>query len=393
MNILKIFRFDRKLINFLLWVSFGLGFSMSVILSTIGLMEGFEKDLLTALNKSNGDFSISKELTNEDLGDITLRLSEKYPTITSTGYYKSEAFLVGSDRQSKGVIMLAGEFNNNSSFNFFYNKEMNLKKGDAYIGEDLAEELGIKQGDSFRSLISSKEGSALVIKNFVVKGFFKTNLYEKDSRLAIVSIADFFSEKDILYNHSIFSFNYPYLPFEQQKDRLFALNELLFNIDKELYATPYWDDYSTLIEAVEIEKVSILIVLQVIVLVSVFNLLSFLIFFREKKIKELFTLHAIGLTPKKINQVWYYLSTYLWVSSVMLSVILVAIFGKVLEFISSQMMPKNIYHLGEINIYLSFENYIIVYVISLCWILLMTFALTRKFKSDSLLRGLRQQYS
>jgi len=125
----------------------------------------------------------------------------------------------------------------------------------------------------------------------------------------------------------------------------------------------------------------------------VFNLLSFLIFFREKKIKELFTLHAMGLTPSKINKIWYLISFSLWANSIFMSFLLVSLFKKLLFVISKNMMPKSIYHLGTINLYITNESYIIVYVLSLCWIVSMTYILTRKFKSDSLLRGLRQQYS
>ena len=136
-----------------------------------------------------------------------------------------------------------------------------------------------------------------------------------------------------------------------------------------------------------------MLVLQIIVVVSVFNLISFLIFFREKKIKELFTLHALGLSPKEINLIWYKLSMVLWLCAVFVSNILVLVFGKILVLISENIMPKNIYHLGKINLYLSLENYIVVYTASLCWIFLMTLFLVRKFRADSLLRGLRQQYA
>ena len=392
LNLIKILRLDKKLLIFLLWVSFGLGFSMSIILSTIGLMEGFERDLLVALNKSNGDFSINLTMSESDLASLTLNLAKDYPSITSTGFYKSEVFLVGNNEQSKGAVLLAGNFQKNEMPMLKEIKNFNLKNGQAIVGEDLARELGLQLGDKFRALLSDGEGKGFAIKNFEIISFFKTNLYEKDSRVVLVNIGEFFLNEDVNFNYSIFNFNFPFDDFKTQKSRIDSLNEKLFSIDENLYALPYWDEHSTLIEAVEIEKISILVVLQVIVIVSVFNLLSFLIFFREKKIKELFTLHAMGFSPKKISRIWYFVSFSLWSGAIVVSTLLTSIFGAILSYISQTIMPKNIYHLGKINLYISIENYFAVYLISCCWILLMTFFLSRKFNGDSLLRGLRQQY-
>ena len=82
---------------------------MSVILSTIGLMEGFERDLLGALNKVNGDFTISKSMDLNQVAIVRDRLKEKYKTLTSKHFYKSDAFLVGGSKESKGVALIGGK--------------------------------------------------------------------------------------------------------------------------------------------------------------------------------------------------------------------------------------------------------------------------------------------
>jgi len=365
---------------------------MSIILSTIGLMEGFERDLLSALNKSNGDFSISSLMKREDLNALADSLKKDYPSLTAAGFYKSEVFLVGKNKESKGAIILAGDLQKNIIPLIQNLSSFKLRKGQAIVGEDLARELRLKKGETFRALIPEGKGNGFVIKNFEISELFKTNLYEKDSRVVLVDIKEFFPTEEVAFNYSVFNFNFPFDDFSTQKDRIKILNDQLYSMDENLYALPYWDEYSTLIEAVEIEKISILVILQVIVIVSVFNLLSFLIFFREKKIKELFTLHALGFSPDKISRIWYFVSFSLWGGSIIVSIILTNIFGQLLSYISQNLMPKNIYHLGKINLYISIENYFVVYLISCCWILLMTYFLSRKFRGDSLLRGLRQQY-
>ena len=392
LNFIKILRLDKKIGMFLLWVAFGLGFSMSVILSTIGLMEGFERDLLSALKKSNGDFSVNGSFSSGDVELIKKHLLKKYPSLTTKSFLKSEVFLVGKRELSKGAVILSTDFKENKLF-ALRNLSTNPGSGEAIVGEDLGKELKLNVGDSFRVLMRQNDSNGFSIRNFKVADYFKTNLYEKDSRFVYIDIDEFSSHEETVFNHLIFDFNFPYDSFSLQKERIEVVNDELYAFDENLYAVPYWDDYATLIDAVEIEKNSILLVLQIIVVVSVFNLVSFLIFFREKKIKELFTLHALGLSPREINRIWFKLSTVLWLCAVVVSNILVLVFGKILVLISENIMPKNIYHLGTINLYLSLENYVVVYTASLCWIFLMTFLLVRKFRADSLLRGLRQQYA
>ena len=391
MQLTKIFRLDKKLMVFLLWVCFGLGFSMSVILSTIGLMEGFERDLLGALNKVNGDFTISRSLDSNQIDVVIGRLREKFPTLTSKHFFRSDAFLVGESKESKGVSLIGGQSKDFHDL-FKIPQHLSLKVGEVLIGEDLSRELNVQVGDRLRALLSGTGKSNFDIKQLTVSGIFKTNIYEKDSRLGIVHVETIQEDLNEL-NFSIFNFNYPKVSLSAEKERLKVVNNILLSIDEDIFAIPYYHDYATLIEAVEIEKFSILIVLQVIVVVSLFNLLSFLIFFREKKISELFTLNALGVSPRKIRNLWYRISLAIWGGAIVITLVLVQLFSLILEIISENLMPKNIYHLGKINLYLSQDSYLLVFFIGLGWIFLMTFLLTRKFKSDSLLKGLRQQYS
>ena len=212
------------------------------------------------------------------------------------------------------------------------------------IGEDLSRELNVQVGDRVRALLSATGKESFDIKQLTVSGIFKTNIYEKDSRLGIVNLKTV-QENSNEFNFSIFNFNYPKISLSEERERLKVVNNILYSIEEDIFAIPYYHDYATLIEAVEIEKFSILIVLQVIVIVSLFNLLSFLIFFREKKISELFTLNALGVSPRKIRNLWYRISSGIWGGAIVITFVLVQLFSLILEIISENLMPKNIYHL------------------------------------------------
>ena len=68
---------EKSSIKFAIGVFLGLGFSISVILSTIGIMDGFELSLRRALKKSTGDlqFYSRKGFFNVE-GEISSLLAE-----------------------------------------------------------------------------------------------------------------------------------------------------------------------------------------------------------------------------------------------------------------------------------------------------------------------------
>ena len=209
LNFIRILRLDKKIGIFLLWVAFGLGFSMSVILSTIGLMEGFERDLLSALKKSNGDFSVNGNFTSDDVDSIQKQLSQKYPSLTLKSFLRSEVFLVGNKELSKGAIVLSTDFKENKLL-ALSNSSKKILKGEAIIGGDLGKELKLNIGDSFRVLMRQSGSKGFSIRNFKVADYFKTNLYEKDSRFVYVDINEFSSPGERVFNNLIFDFNFPY---------------------------------------------------------------------------------------------------------------------------------------------------------------------------------------
>ena len=72
----------------------------------------------------------------------------------------------------------------------------------------------------------------------------------------------------------------------------------------------YWEEYQTLLKAVEVEKFSIGIILQVIVVVALFNLVAFIIFISERKSQELFLLRALGGNFKLFRNFWLWSSSF-----------------------------------------------------------------------------------
>ena len=88
--------------KFFIAATIGLGFSLAVILSTIGLMDGFEKNLKISLREHRGDIQVKsrwgRPIKKEDIDRIQQVLHQS----KIVGGLKTEGFVV-TPKESRGV--------------------------------------------------------------------------------------------------------------------------------------------------------------------------------------------------------------------------------------------------------------------------------------------------
>ena len=132
---------------------------------------------------------------------------------------------------------------------------------------------------------------------------------------------------------------------------------------------------------------------QLVVLISVFNVLAFIIFLNEKKSQEIFLLRALGLNQKKILGIWLTIISGVWFLSCSLSVILVYFFNYLLTHVSIFKVPGDIYHLARLNILLTNMDYILVFGLALVWLLIVFAFGYIRLRKRPILEGLRKEFA
>jgi ABC-type lipoprotein release transport system permease subunit len=156
---------------------------------------------------------------------------------------------------------------------------------------------------------------------------------------------------------------------------------------------PFWDEYSFLIEAVKVEKFSISLILQLIVLVAVFNIIAFVIFVMEKKAQDFFFLRAVGLSLKDIMSFWLKSILMLWAASCLGAWGLSHVFNWSLQNLPYFKVPGQIYVLSELSIKLDAMAYVTVSAISLFWVLVAAFLGYFRLRNRPIIQGLRQEFN
>ncbi len=379
--------------KFLIGVWVGLAFSIAVILSTVGIMNGFERALRSGLKKSSGDISMQSTSGFFLFSDKMKTEIESTGVRHYSGLVQVESFLIFND-ESRGVLVKGIDKN----YSQIVNLKLDLEAHSVAIGSEIARIHHIDIGDEV-VLAFGRGGSEFknmpTLNRFTVKKIISHGVFQKDSRMVYANIGEI---QEILGLHNrlnMVAINAPF-PAKLLEDNLKIIEDfadkLEFTFGNQFYFKPYWREFSSLIDAVRAEKVLISLILQLIVVISVFNVLAFIYFINEKKSKELFLFKALGLSKKSMSQLWTKLVMALWLSSAFLAIFFVQAFRYLLKNVGLFELPPEIYHMPRIDLYISWKDYLFVFALALLWILLITYYLLRNLKNKSLLEGLRQEF-
>lgn len=381
-------------VKFALGVLAGMAFSIAVILSTMGMMDGFDRALKSGLKKSTGEVVMNSR--SGSFFNFSKHLEEKFQAQHIVHYapiVQSESFLIFND-ESRGVLVRGVT----DAYSQVVGIPFHLNENEVAIGSEIAKLHRINLGDEV--VLTFARGNTGVksmpsLERFKVASVINHGVYQKDSRLVYLPINRLQKILALGDQINMISFNLP----DNSKANSdiekieTALPGLRTTFGNDYYFKPYWREFSSLIEAVKVEKYMISLILQMVVVISIFNILAFIIFINEKKAKELFLFKALGLSKKAMADLWLQLVVFMWALSCLLSLVFVQIFKFLLLHLSLFELPSEIYYMPRIELYLTIKDYAFVFALALVWIMVITSYLLRRLKQKSLLEGLRQEFA
>ncbi|MFP5385158.1 MAG: ABC transporter permease [Bacteriovoracia bacterium] len=394
LSILKIALQGKSSPKILLATIFSFTFSITVILCTFGLMDGFDHLLKSGLRHSSGDILITNR---RGFFPITEELREKISVVKPLAIapvVQTEAFAISGDK-SKGVLVRGIEGEN---FSAATGLEVNVSAGFIVVGEELAKQFNIKRGDTLALTFGRGNESAdalPMIQTFEVQNIVKHGIYQKDLRFVYLNRSELaelleLRERVNLVILATEATNQPLKSLEsiREDQRL-----LRMEFDPQYIIRPFWNEYDFLIEAVKVEKFSISLILQLIVIVAIFNIIAFVIYIMEKKAQDFFFLRAIGLALTDLNRFWFFSVIVIWAFSCVGAYFLTLLFNWSLQNLEFLQIPGEIYVLSSLSISLDLMAYVTVYGVSLFWILLAAFIGYLRLKRRPIIQGLRQEFS
>jgi ABC-type lipoprotein release transport system permease subunit len=400
--IFKIFLSERSSIQFSIGIIVGMAFSIAVILCTVGIMDGFVDTLKGNLRKATGDIiAYSSEGFFNYKDEIEPLLNEMkdehiHP-VDVTALIQTEGFIV-SDNLSKGIVLKGID---PESFKKVTGIEAKVTGKEILLGKELAEELNPTLDEQVVIALAdgNRELSGMpALNSFIYKGIVDHQIYEKNVRFAYVhnKYLKELLELPLLDNTLLFSLVNPQSK-EVEGEQLSAIDDtIIYLLDKLgpiFQVRSYWQEYTPLLEAVRIEKFMIGLILQLIVVISMFNVLAFIIFINEKKVQEVFLLQALGMSRKELLRYMVALTVFLWGFACILSVGFVYFFDYLLQVLPIFQLPGEIYTIGQLKIQLGIGQYIFVFIISAIWLFVINVFGLARFRKKSILSGLRKEFA
>lgn len=389
---------DKSSLKFALGVLLGLGFSMAVILSTIGIMDGFDSSLKIGLNRSTGDLTFYSKKGFFDFKKEVRDKLNKLGIDSFSSFVRSEGFMI-KEQKSKGVLVKGVEERS-------FRKVTGLKIGDfkdgIMVGAELASHLDIEIDDEviLAFAVGNEEFGGLPhLKRFKVKQIIKHGIYQKDLRFVYMERAQLQKMLRVGNKVNLVSLKIPNNQgldannsrfTEVVTDYKYRLMDIL---GMDYTVRPFWKEYSILFEAVKIQKVTISLILQLIVVIAVFNVLAFVIFINEQRSRELFLIKALGLSQGKLLKTWLGIVFLGWILASFVSILLVKIFNLLLHYLPIFQLPGEIYYLGRLSILLTPIDYSTVFIATLGWLLIISWIGLIRLKRKSILYGLRREFA
>ncbi len=307
---------------------------------------------------------------------------------------QTEAFAL-FEGDSKGVLVRGVE---PSNFSLATGLHVEVAAGEIVIGSELAKSLHVEVGQDLALTFgkgNESSGSLPTVRLFRVSGIVSHGIYQKDLRFVYVNRADLAEILNLgkWINLAILSIDDPMKPLESLDVVREKQQEVRGYLDSDFMIRPFWSEYSFLIEAVKVEKVSISIILQLIVVIAVFNIMAFVIFIMEKKAQDFFFLRAVGLSLNQLMKFWLISIFLLWAFACFGAHLLSLLFNWGLANLSFLQIPGEIYVLSSLQIRLGPAAYIIVYLTSLLWVFVSGVFGYWRLRGRPIVQGLRQEFS
>lgn len=357
-------------------------------------MDGFEVSLKKGLRSYSGDIVIySGEGFFKEDSTLISDLSE-IGVKEQTSFIQTEGFAIVNGL-SKGVLVRGIR---PESYEVVTRQKISLPERSVAIGSELAKTMNLSVGDGLSLVFASGRqafGGLPAVSNFKISQIITHGIYQSDLRLVFVNLPDLQYQLDTENKVNMVSLNRP--TNLNSKDDSLEIED--FQKQLRLYlgfgysVRTYWSDYNYLINVVKTEKLWISLILQIIVVISIFNIIAFVLFVNERKRKEIFLFKALGMGQKTLSKIWYGFILGFWLVASLLSLLLFSIFNYLLSSLSAFQMPGDVYQLARLEMSLGLFDYVFVFTLSLIWLLLLAWFGLRKVMKQPILYGLRKEFS
>ena len=298
------------------WFSFiGIALGVATLIIVMSVMNGFREELVNRILGINGHLVVyannGEPISNYN--DISNKVSDDsnifaiIPQIDGQGLARSKNYISGvmikgirwSDLSAKRLLW--ENLNKLTKDNFKIKKEI-------IIGSRLAKRLNVQVGDKITLISANGIKTALGVipqkQVFTVGGLFNVGMYEYDNNFIFMpwkTAQNFLQLGDAASNIEIFLKNY-----STSDSSYFKIKKILNN---SFNIIDWKKQNNTFINALNVEKNVMFLILTLIILVAAFNIITSMIMLVNAKSGDIALLRTIGSSRKAIIKIFLLIGT------------------------------------------------------------------------------------
>ena len=365
--------FSRRKQTFIYIISLmsilGVGLGVGALVVVLGVYNGLTTDMRDKILGANAHAIVMAHTPNafEHVPDIAERAG-KAPHITGATPFIYSEVMLSSGRGVKGIILRGIDPQTAAPVVTMLQK---LRAGSVadleqegtpgiIIGDELASRLGLIVGSRINMLSSSGESGASGfkprIRPFVVRGIFKTGMYEYDSSLAFVTLA---AARDTLGLPDGFLTGV-----EVTVDDLFAADKIAAGLSETLgypfYVRHWMEMNANLFAALKLEKIGMFILLTMVVLIGSFSIVTSLVMLVMEKTRDIAILMSMGAPRRTIRRIFMLQGTIIGFIGTMLGYAMGLSLGWALKRYQFIKLPENVYTLDHLPIIITWSDVLII---------------------------------
>ncbi len=367
------------------WFSLiGIVLGVATLIVVMSVMNGFRTELVNRILGINGHLIVYKKngLSIENYHKIVNQISDTQNVNAVTPYLEGQA-LAKTKNSVSGIIIRGTKWSDLPAKKLLWKSLDNSTienfkiKQNVILGQRLAQRLNLRVGD-YISLISPNVmetaiGVLPIKQNFMVGGFFNIGMYEYDNNFIFIpweKAEKFLSTKQIAHGIEIFLQN----P-KTTNDVYLDLNNKL----DESFTTIDWKKRnSSFMNALDVEKNVMFVILTLIILVATFNIISSMIMLVQTKKSDIALMRTMGASKFLIIRIFMLTGSIIGILGTIIGAILGIIVSINIEtirnFISTlfdkELFSPQIYFLSTLPSNINFNEVFVVMGLSVSLTLL-----------------------
>jgi lipoprotein-releasing system permease protein len=364
----------------------GIALGVAALIVVLSVMNGFQKELRARILGVASHVQITGFDGGLSSWQQVAEDAKRHPQVVAAAPYVMAQALLSFDNTVQGALIrgVTPELENTVA-EFGQSMKQgalgNLAPGEfgIVLGSELARNLGVRMNEKVTVIAPQGQVTAAGVlprlKQFRVVGIFEVGMYEYDSGLALIDLAD--AQKLYRLDDRVSGVRL------KLKD-LFAApvvtSDLQLTLRSDVYVSDWTRSHANFFRAVQIEKRVMFIILTLIVAVAAFNIVSTLVMAVTDKQADIAILRTLGAAPGSIMKIFIvqgaligFIGTIIGVvAGVLLAINVDVVVPFIERHFGIQFLAKDIYYISDLPSELVWGDVIVIAAVSFGLSLLAT---------------------